>query len=244
MFDRAQFDLERQQNINRAFQDPELHKKALDFIIKSDKHNYAYNWTWLGLPIIQMPEDLVLVQEIIWETQPDIIIETGIAWGGSVILYTSMLELIGKGQMIAIDKVLPQTNIDQIMKYKFSERIKLFEGSSTDPEIVNSVKHLVKPSDKVMVLLDSNHTHEHVYNELNIWSKFVTSNNYLIVSDTIIEEIPEQSHRPRVWGHGNNPMTATNLFLSENKCFTRENIYNSKAINSFTRSGYLKRQEK
>src|SRR5450432_4708936 len=135
MFDRTQFDLEKQQNIRKAFQDPELHQQALQFITKSDQHNYAYNWTWMGLPIIQMPEDIVLIQEIIWDVQPDVVIETGIAWGGSVVLYASMLELIGKGQVVAIDKVLPAHNIDQIMKYKFSNRIKLFEGSSVDSTI-------------------------------------------------------------------------------------------------------------
>ena len=239
MFDRTQFDLEKKQNISKAFQDPELHQQALQFITKSDQHKYAYNWTWMGLPIIQMPEDIVLIQEIIWDVQPDIIIETGIAWGGSVVLYASMLQLIGKGQVIAIDKVLPQHNIDQIMKYPFSKRINLFEGSSVDTTIVETVQKLVKPSDRVVVILDSNHTHEHVYNELNTWSKLVRSGSYLVVSDTIVEEIPKQN-RSRPWGHGNNPMTAANLFLSENPLFTRENEYNSKAINSFTRNGYLK----
>ncbi len=241
MFDRNQFNEEKKENIKKAYDNPELHKSALDFITKSDQHNYAYNWTWLDMPIIQMPEDIMLVQEIIWETKPDIIIETGIAWGGSVVLYASILELIGKGQVLAIDKVLPQHNIDAIMKYNFSSRIKLFEGSSIDESIVNAIRDIIKPTDKVMVLLDSNHTHAHVYEELKIWESFVTSGQYLVISDTIVEEIPEQTHRSRSWGHGDNPMTALNQFLSENNKFTRENDYNHKAICSFTRNGYLKR---
>lgn len=240
MFDRTQFDLEKQQNIRKAHKDNDLQDVALKFITKSDQLNYAYNWTWLDLPIIQMPEDIVLVQEIIWETKPDIIIETGIAWGGSVLLSASMLELIGNGQVLAIDKVLPQHNIDQIMKYKFSNRIKLFEGSSVNATIIELVRAQIKPSDKVMVLLDSNHSHEHVYKELNIWGPMVTPQQYLVVSDTIIEDLQPQTHRPRPWGIGDNPLTALNDFLSENPRFTRENDYNYKALSSYTRNGYVK----
>jgi cephalosporin hydroxylase len=240
MFDRAKFNNQKEINIKNAYADAGLHDIALDFITRSDKVGYGYNWTWLDMPIIQMPEDIVLVQEIIWDTKPDVIIETGIAWGGSVVLYSSILELIGNGIVIAIDKVLPQHNIDAIMKYRFSNRVTLLEGSSIDPEIVKKVSEKIKPKDKVMVILDSNHTHEHVYEELKVWSPYVTSENYLIVSDTVVEEIPIQEHRPRPWGHGNNPMTAVNQFLLENKKFTRNNVYNHKAINSFTRNGYLK----
>ncbi|NCQ55968.1 cephalosporin hydroxylase, partial [Candidatus Parcubacteria bacterium] len=178
--------------------------------------------------------------EIIWETRPDVIIETGIAWGGSVVLYASILELIGKGEVYAIDTVLPQHNIDDIKKYNFSNRINLFQGSSTDRKIVENISKKIKPTDRVMVLLDSNHTHEHVYNELQAWSRFVTPGNYLIVSDTVIEEISEQTHRPRPWGAGDNPMTAVNKFLSENNRFTQNNLHNQKALTSYTRNGYLK----
>ena len=240
MFDRKKFNQEKETRILDAYKVKELHDAALNFVEVSDKLNYAYNWTWLDLPIVQMPEDIVMAQEIIWETKPDVIIETGIARGGSVILYASILELIGKGDVYAIDMVLPQHNIDAIKKYNFSNRINLFQGSSTDSKIVNDISAKIKPTDKVMVLLDSNHTHEHVYNELQSWSKFVTSGNYLIVSDTIIEEIPEQKHRPRPWGAGDNPMTAVNKFLSENNRFTQKNLYNQKALSSYTRNGYLK----
>ena len=240
MFDRKQFNQEKENRIPEAYKVRELHDAALNFVEVSDKLNYAYNWTWLDLPIIQRPEDIVLAQEIIWETRPDVIIETGIAWGGSVVLYASILELIGNGKVYAVDKVLPQQNIDAINKYNFSHRINLFKGSSTDQSIIEQISKYIKPTDNVMVLLDSNHTHEHVYNELKAWSRFVTPGNYLIVSDTIVEELPEQKHRPRAWGIGDNPMTATNQFLAETDQFTRDNIYNQKALSSYTRNGYLK----
>ncbi len=240
MFDRKKFDQEKEVNIKKNYENKGLHDAALNFVTVSDKLNYAYNWTWLGIPIIQMPEDIVLAQEIIWETKPDVILETGIAWGGSVALYASILELIGKGKVLAIDKVLDKTNTDPVMKYNFSKRIQLFRGSSTDDSVVSEVKKHIKPTDRVMVLLDSNHTHEHVYNELNTWAPLVKSGDYLVVSDTIVEELPKQTHRPRPWGVGDNPRTAVDQFLAENKNFTRENPYNYKAINSYTRNGYLK----
>ncbi len=243
MFDREQFNKQKQINIEKAFKDESLHKTALEFITKSDEHNYAYNWTWLGLPIIQMPEDMIIIQEIIWETKPDIIIETGIAWGGSIILYAGILELLGKGKVIGIDTVLPEKNINEIMKYHFSHRIELLEGSSTDFLMYQQIKKNIISTDKIMVILDSNHTHEHVFNELNMYNNLVALGNYLIISDTVIEEIPEQLHRPRKWSHGNNPRTAVDIFLQspEGFCFSRDNEYNKKAINSFTRNGYLKR---
>ena len=243
MFDRDQFNKEKQSNIEKAFQDKELHDTALKFITKSDQYNYAYNWTWLGLPIIQMPEDIIIIQEIIWDCKPDVVIETGIAWGGSVVLYASILEMLGNGKVIAVDTVLPQKNIDQIMKYPFSKRIDLVEGSSTDRSVVEQVKSKIKPGDTVMVILDSNHTHDHVFNELLEYSELVTKGNYLVVSDTIVQEIPKQLHRPRSWGHGNNPRTAVDAFLQENiERFSQNNQYNKKAINSFTRNGYLIRE--
>jgi len=241
MFDRKQFDQEKEKNIKILHSANEVHAQALKFIEISDKYNYAYNWTWMGLPIIQMPEDIILMQEIIWDIKPDIVIETGIAWGGSVVLYASILELIGKGKVIAVDRVLPSHNIEAIKKFHFGNRIELIEGSSIDTSVVEKIKNQINPNDKIMVVLDSNHTDQHVYDELQIYAPLVSKDSYLVVSATIIEEIPEQHHRPRPWGHGNNPRTALDKFLQNNSDkFTRENIYNHKAINSFTRNGYVR----
>ena len=240
MFDRKKFDEDKYSRIPKSHESKELNNAALDFVIASDRENYAYNWTWLNLPIIQMPEDIVIAQEIIWDIKPDIIIETGIAWGGSVALNASILELIGKGSVHAIDAVLPEHNISAIKDYKFSNRIHLYSGSSTDEGIVNRISSHIKEDDTVMLLLDSNHTHEHVYNELQVFSKFIKPGGYIVVSDTIIEEIPEQIHRPRPWGKGDNPRTALDKFLLENERFSRDNEYNHKALNSYTRNGYVK----
>src|SRR5690349_10957552 len=133
MFDRVEFD---RQNLTRAAEmsrDDGLRKRALDLVIESDKYGYGYQWTWLGLPIIQLPQDIVATQEIIWKSKPDVIIEAGIAWGGSVALYASLLQLIGKGKVVAVDLNLMDHVSNQIMSYPFSDRIHLYKGSSTDP---------------------------------------------------------------------------------------------------------------
>lgn len=238
MFDREGFEKEKLENAIKQHNDADVNRKALDFIIAADKTGYTYQWTWLGLPVIQPPEDIALMQEIIWETKPDVIIETGIAWGGSIVLYASILELVGKGKVIGVDTVLPQENINAITNYSFGKRIHLLEGSSTDEKVFEEVKKLINPGDKVMVILDSNHTHEHVYNELNMYGPIVTEGMYVVVSDTIVEEIPNQTHRVRPWGQGCNPKTGLDQYLKEVKDFTLDNPINNKAMLSFARGGF------
>lgn len=223
-FNREQFEIEKKQHAEAQSKDADLHKVALDFLTKADRHNYEYQWTWMGMPIIQMPEDIMLIWQLIYETKPDFIIETGIAWGGSVVYYASLCELMGHGEVIAVDTVLPQSNIDKIMAYPFSKRIHLLQGSSVDKEVFGKIKALIPEDAKVMVILDSNHTHEHVYNELNLYAPLIKSGQYILAQDTLIEFVPAQVHRPRPWGHGNNPWTAIQKFLSENPNFTKITI--------------------
>jgi cephalosporin hydroxylase len=239
-FDRAQFEKDRLKNAESLANDNELQKLALDLITKSDKHFHAYQWNWCGMPIIQSTEDIVAAQELVWKVQPDVIIETGIAWGGSMVFYASMLELIGKGKVVGVDVVIPQKNIDAIMQFPFSKRIHMIEGSAVEQSIVDKVKAHIKQGDKVMLMLDSNHTHEHVLEELRLYAPFVTKDSYIIVSDTIVEDIPEQSHRPRPWGKGNNPKTAVNAYLKETDRFELDSYYNNKILITFDKGGYLR----
>lgn len=215
---------------------------ALDFLTRADRHNYEYQWTWMGMPIIQMPEDVMLIQQLIYETKPDFIIETGIAWGGSVVYYASLCELMRHGEVIAVDTVLPQSNIDKIMAYPFSKRIHLLQGSSVDKEVFGKIKALIPEDAKVMVILDSNHTHEHVYNELNMYAPLIKSGQYILAQDTLIEFVPKQTHRPRPWGHGNNPWTAVQKFLSENTNFTNNNKYNQLSLLTCHKDGWICRK--
>lgn len=241
-FDREKFEESKLEYVNQIHRDTNFKKTGLYFTEQSFEKNYIYLWTWLGMPIIQMPEDILSVQEIIWKNKPDIIIETGIAWGGSVVFYASILSLYNKhGKVIAIDRVLPQKNIDAIKNYSFKDSMYLLEGDSTDAALFNQVKSLIQPNDKVMMILDSNHTHDHVLAELTLWSPIVTKGQFIVVSDTIVEDIPEHKDRPRPWGKGNNPKTAVRTFLEKNKNFSNDNIYNKRSLASHNYDGYLER---
>jgi cephalosporin hydroxylase len=240
MFDREAFDTERALEIAKARQDDSLIKLGREFVIESDKHKYGYYWDWMGLPIIQMPEDIVITQEILWELKPNIVIEAGIAWGGSLAMYAAFQELQGFGKVFGIDTTIPKHNKEAIMLTPVSHRINLIEGSSTDDEIFRSITAEIPNDSRILLVLDSNHTHEHVFNELTLWSSILRKGDFIIVSDTIVELIPEQKHRPRPWGHGNNPMTGMMQFLEVNKRFTSNNKYSRKAFSTFNPSGYLK----
>ena len=239
MFDRSAFEIEKAQEIQKALGDPELLRKGRDFLIHSDRYKYGYYWTWMGLPIIQMPEDIVLTQEIMWETKPDFVIEAGIAWGGSLALYAAFQEIQGFGKVIGIDVTIPAHNREAILGTPVSHRISLVEGSSSDHEIYDQVVAQIPDGSNILLVLDSNHTHEHVLAELKLWSPLLQKGNYIIVSDTVVEVIPEQTHRARAWGHGNNPMTAVEEFLRTDDRFSVKNRYSDRAFASFNPSGYL-----
>src|SRR6266516_3838603 len=144
------------------------------FIEETIRSGYSYNFTWMGRPIIQYPQDMIAMQEIIWEVKPDLIIETGIAHGGSLIYYASLLELIGKGEVMGIDIDIREHNRKEIEKHPMYKRIKMIQGSSISSEVIEQVKKIVTGKKIVLVSLDSNHTHEHVLSELNLYSPFVT----------------------------------------------------------------------
>jgi cephalosporin hydroxylase len=239
MFQRDEFERTKRENAGRQAEDETLRRLAHEFITLSDKYGYGYQWTWLGLPVIQMPQDIVAAQEVIWRCKPTLIIETGIAWGGSVVLYASILELIGEGRVIAVDKTLPRHNIDAITAYPFAARMTLIEGSSIEPAIVAQIRSAMRPGDRVMVLLDSNHSHDHVLAELRLYGPLVTPGQYLVVSDTIVEDIPEQTHRPRPWGPGNNPATALRAYLAETARFEPDAHLNAKLSLTYSPGGYL-----
>jgi cephalosporin hydroxylase len=182
------------------------------------------------------------MQEIIWEVQPDLIIETGVAHGGSIIFSASMLELIGNdGQVIGIDIDIRAHNRTEIEQHKLFKRITLLEGSSTDKTIVEKVYKIAKNKNKIMVILDSNHTHDHVLQELNLYANLTTVGSYCLVFDTIIEDMPDGSFPDRPWGKGNNPKTAVWEFLKANDNFEIDKTIENKLLITVAPSGYLKR---
>ena len=240
MFIREDLEKSKRETAAVAAKDEGLRKTSLDFIIDSDKHGYGYQWTWLGLPFIQMPQDMIVTQELIWETKPDVIIETGVAWGGSIVFYASLFQLLGKGEVVGIDLNLYDHVAKQVMSYPFSDRIHLYKGSSTDPEVSKKALSHIKPGQSVMVMLDSNHSHQHVLDELRIYAPHVTKGQFLVVSDTICEDIPKQEHRPRPWGPGDNPKTALRAYMKDSDRFEVDPYVNGKLLLSYSPEGYCR----
>jgi cephalosporin hydroxylase len=221
--------------------DPDLRKLTREWFDRASTYEYSYHFTWLGLPIIQFPQDILAVQEIAWRVRPEVIIETGIARGGSLILSASLLELLGgDGRVIGIDVDIRPPNRQAIEAHPLARRITMIEGSSTDAGVVERVRSLLSGSSRVLVLLDSNHTHEHVLQELRLYSPFVTTGSYLIVFDTIIESMPADAFPERPWGRGDNPATAVREFLGENDRFVVDDEIDRKLQISVAPGGYLR----
>ncbi len=218
-----------------------LKEAAYQFNVESNKAKYSYNFTWMGRPIIQYPQDMIAMQELIWEIKPDLIIETGIAHGGSIIYYASLLELIGKGEVLGIDIDIREHNKKKIEEHPMHKRIHMLEGSSISEEMIEKVRPYTVGKDKILVCLDSNHTHEHVLGELNSYAPFVTPGSYLVVFDTIVEDLPEKYLPNRFWGKGNNPKTAVHEFLKYNDNFVVDESMDHKLLISVNPEGYLKR---
>jgi cephalosporin hydroxylase len=221
--------------------DLSVQKLARDFLIQTSEYHYSYNFCWLGRPIIQMPQDIVAMQEIIWRVKPDLIIETGIAHGGSLIFYASMLELIGGGgRVIGIDVDIRAHNRSEIEKHPMAKRISMIEGSSTEPEIIQQVRGLADGCRRILVALDSNHSHDHVRRELELYSPLVTKDSYLVVFDTAVEDMPDNFFPDRPWKKGNNPKTAVWEFLKTTDRFVVDKETENKLLITVAPDGYLR----
>lgn len=208
---------------------------------KAFSYEYSYHFKWLGRPIIQFPQDIIALQEIIWQVKPDLIIETGIARGGSLIFYASMLELIGKGKVLGIDIDIRKHNKIAIKKHPLHKRVIMLEGSSTEEKIIKKARQYARGKKNILVVLDSFHTHEHVLTELELYSKFVTKGSYLVVFDTVVEDMPKNSSPNRPWGKGNNPKTAVKEFLRFKKNFKIDKEIGKKLLITSSPDGFLKR---
>ena len=204
-------------------------------------NKYSYQFDWLGVPIIQMPEDLILFQDIVYKTQPDLIIETGVARGGSVVFWASIQKLCGiNGKVLGVDIDIRQYARNAIINSNFKDEIYLIEGSSVEDQVVSQVKNYVLQHKKIMVVLDSNHTHEHVLSELEIYSKFVTKDCFMLVLDTVIDDLNIDPDRS--WGPGSSPKSAVKEFMLKNSAeFTREQSYEDRALLSVAPYGYWRK---
>lgn len=182
---------------------------------------YVYSFAWMGRPIIQLPEDMIRLQEVIYTLKPDVLIETGVAHGGSLIFYASLFEAMGHGRVIGIDIEIRPHNRSAIEAHPMKKRIELIEGSSTAPEVVDQVKALVKPGEKALVVLDSNHTKGHVLDELRAYADLVPVGSYIVATDGIMEQVAGGPRTGEDWTW-NNPKAAAHAFVEEDKRFVIE----------------------
>ncbi len=235
-----QFKKECEERVDSYGANKELKDAAAKFNDISNKDKYSYNFTWMGRPIIQYPQDMVMMQELIYKIKPDLIIETGIAHGGSLIFYASIMELIGKGEILGIDIDIRDHNRKEIEAHPMAKRIKMIQGSAIDEKIVEEVKKHTIGKKTIMVCLDSNHTHDHVMEELRLYADFTTVNSYCVVFDTIVEDLPKGMY-DRPWDVGNNPKTAVFEFLKNNSNFVIDKHIDNKLLISVAPDGYLKR---
>lgn len=251
------FEREVENNIQNLSADLDLQALSRIWIREITRHKWAYNFTWLGRPAIQFPNDMWALQEIIWKVKPDLIIETGIAHGGSLIMNASLLSLLdltdaihsktnlnpidSKRKVLGIDIDIRKHNKNAILSHPFAHKIEMYEGSSTSDFVFDNVKNFSKNFNNILVILDSNHTHDHVLRELELYSSLVSKGSYLVVFDTIIENMPSDFFSDRSWGVGNNPKTAVYEFLSNNSDFIIDKAIDNKLQISVAPEGYLKK---
>jgi cephalosporin hydroxylase len=235
------FEAESQAEIRAQGENENLKGLARDFFNESAKHKYSYHFSWMGRPIIQLPQDMMAMQEIIWQVKPDLVIECGIAHGGSIIYYASLLELQGHGEVLGIDRDIRPHNREAIESHPMFKRISMIEGSSVDLAVVEQVRALAAGK-KVILVLDSNHTHEHVLEELRLYAPLVSVDSYCVVMDTVVEDMPASLFGDRPWAPGDNPKTAVHAWLKTHPEFEIDHAMDAKLAVSVAPHGYLRRR--
>lgn len=242
-----EFKQEIRDNIAGLGSDRDLQELSNVWIQQTSRHRYTFNFSWMGRPIIQFPQDVFAMQELIWAVQPTLIIEAGIAHGGSLIFSASMLELNAASGgpsdafVLGIDIDIRDQNRKAIEAHPMFKRISMIEGSSIAPDVIEKVRASASGMERVMVMLDSNHTHEHVLAELRAYAPLTTVGSYCVVFDTNIEDMPEEFYTKRPWGNGNNPKTAVWEFLKETDDFEIVPEIPDKLLVTVAPDGYLRR---
>lgn len=237
----AAFEKEVQENVERIGADDAFQRLSRDWTVRSSELRYSYNFKWMGLPIIQLPQDILAMQELIWTVQPDVIVETGVARGGSAVFYASMLELIGKGKVVSVEFDLRDPNRRALDAHPMRHRLEILDGDAVSDAVVDRVRSFIGPQDTVLVCLDSNHTHAHVLRELQLYAPLVSVGSYLVVFDTVVEILPEPEKKTRPWGPGDNPWTAVQEFLQQDDRFRILEEVDHKLSISYAHNGYLQR---
>jgi len=235
------------QNRTLNIGDPEAFELLSDLWLRSGwDTKHVYSFTWMGRPIIQLPEDMVRIQEVIYRVKPDVIVETGVAHGGSLIYYASLFEAMGKGRVIGVDIEIRPHNRSEIEAHEMYKHIELIEGSSTDPGVVDQVNSLIKPGETVMVFLDANHLRDHVLDELRCYSPMVSPGSYIVAMDGIMKQVAGAPRTDPDWTW-NNPIAAAETFVAQNNDFAIEDppfAFNEGTVRkavTYWPSAYIKR---
>lgn len=255
-----EFEEERANRVRANKTNKQLCGSAHTFMIASTLPKYSYNFTWQNRPIIQYPQDMIALQELIWEIKPDLIIETGIAHGGSLIFSASILALldisdaisnnstmnpkVSNRKVIGVDIDIREHNRAAIQSHPMYSRIEMIQGSSTDSEIVEQVHKIARNYQRIFICLDSNHTHEHVLAELEAYAHLTSVGSYCVVFDTVIEDLPDKMFPDRHWGHGDNPKTAVWQYLKTHPEFEIDKSIQNKLLITVAPDGFLKRIKK
>ncbi|MCF6176089.1 MAG: cephalosporin hydroxylase family protein [Victivallaceae bacterium] len=241
LFTREEFEKFRLNSAKGMVADKKLQDDVIDVLVRADKYNWIHQATWMGEPLLNLPQDMFAIQEIIFATKPKYIIEIGVAWGGGLLFHSTLLKAWGGEKVLGIDIYMPDDLKKRIMSHgEVSEKIELINASSIEKNTVEKVEEIIGDCRDVLVILDSHHTHEHVIQELNLYSPLVGEGQYIVCGDTIVDFIPEQEHRDRPWGPGNNPMTALQQFLSENDRFEVDKEIENKLLFTCNPSGFIK----
>jgi len=251
------FQAEVRANVRGLMNDHDVQALSRIWVREIARHKYAYNFSWMGRPIIQFPQDMVAMQEIIWASRPDLIIETGIAHGGSLIFSASMLALLdmcdsihngatldptkSSRMVLGLDIDIRAHNRAEIEAHPMSSRIRMIQGSSIAPDVVAQVQEIAKGFKRVLVCLDSNHTHDHVLAELQAYAPLTSVGSYCVVFDTLVEDMPADMLHDRPWGPNNNPKTAVWEYLKTHPEFEIDKSIQHKLLITVAPDGYLKR---
>lgn len=241
--DRQDFEDSKRRQSLALGQDSAAFRQSLDLVTALDAFDYSYLWSWMGVPIIQMPADVMATQEVIWATKPDVIIETGVARGGSVLFMASLLEMIGKGKVVGVDIDIRAHNRSAIESHPMAKRVVLIEGGSVDADTLDRVRAEIPRGARVMVVLDSDHSRAHVLAECRAYGPIVTPSCYMVVADTLAGHVTEANapkKRSKVWFKGDEPLSALQDYMAETDRFEVDEVLNGKLVLSSSPGGYVR----
>lgn len=222
--------------------DGPLRAQAVALQVAAEERHYTYTWEWGGVPIIRLPDDVMVLQELFWTYRPERVVETGVARGGSMLLDAALMRLAGvEPRVLGIDHKIFSHTLTALTDHPQAVGVELLEADSAGPEAVAAVREFVAGAERTVLILDSNHTHEHVFNELERLAVLLPAGSFVLVADTLIEELPAEQFANRPWGHGDNPLTAANAFLARHPGFVRSEAWARRALVTEFRDGILQR---